>query len=304
MPAPMHGPMRPGVFRFKLGNFEVATLLDGKSVRDKLHPNFGGNASADEVHALARANNIDTDRFEHCYTPVLVNTGRELVLFDTGNGNLARDIEAMRGRLPPGELVQRLSEAGYKPEDIDVVVTTHGHPDHIGGLVDQGKPVYPNARYVFGAAEFDFWKKGENVREARKGNRELFVKRCVPLAEQSTFVKPGDDVVTGITALDAAGHSPGLLAFHIQSEGKRFVIAADAVTHYVMAIQRPDWYFDMDDVKDQAVATRKRILDMLAADRVMMTAFHMPFPGVGWIERSGAAGGGYRYVPHRYQFNL
>jgi glyoxylase-like metal-dependent hydrolase (beta-lactamase superfamily II) len=304
MPAPMHGPMRPGVFRFKLGNFEVATLLDGKSVRDKLHPNFGGNASADEVHALARANNIDTDRFEHCYTPVLVNTGRELVLFDTGNGNLARDIEAMRGRLPPGELVQRLSEAGYKPEDIDVVVTTHGHPDHIGGLVDQGKPVYPNARYVFGAAEFDFWKKGENVREARKGNRELFVKRCVPLAEQSTFVKPGDDVVTGITALDAAGHSPGLLAFHIQSEGKRFVIAADAVTHYVMAIQRPDWYFDMDDVKDQAVATRKRILDMLAADRVMMTAFHMPFPGVGWIERSGAAGGGYRYVPHSYQLNL
>ena len=85
----MHGPMRPAVYRFKLGNFEVATLLDGKSVRDKLHPNFGGNASAEEVHALARANNIDTDRFEHCYIPVLVNTGRELVLFDTGNGNLA-----------------------------------------------------------------------------------------------------------------------------------------------------------------------------------------------------------------------
>ncbi len=301
MPAPMHGPMRPGVFRFKLGNFEVATLLDGKSVRDKLHPNFGGNASADEVNALAKANNIDTERFEHCYTPVLVNTGRELVLFDTGNGNLARDIEAMRGRLPPGELLQRLAEAGYKPEDIDVIVTTHGHPDHIGGLVDQGKHVYPNARYVFGAVEFDFWKKGENVREARKGNRELFVKRCVPLAEQSNFVKPGDDVVAGITALDAMGHSPGLLAFHIQSEGKRFVIAADAVTHYVMAIQRPDWYFDMDDEKDKAVATRKRILDMLATDRVMMTAFHMPFPGVGWIER---AGGTYRYVAHSYQLNL
>jgi glyoxylase-like metal-dependent hydrolase (beta-lactamase superfamily II) len=293
--------MRPGVFRFTLGGFEVATLLDGKSVRDKLFPNFGGNASAQEVHALARENNIDTDRFEHCYIPVLVNTGRELVLFDTGNGNLARDIEAMRGRLPPGELTQRLDEAGYKPEDVDVVVTTHGHPDHIGGLVDQGRPVFPNARYVFGAAEFDFWRRGENVREARKGNRELFVKRCGPLAERSTFVKPGDAVASGITAVDAAGHSPGLMAYHIESDGKRFMILADTVTHYVMAVQRPDWYFDMDDEKDKAVATRQRLLDMLATDRVMMTAYHMPFPGVGWIERAGA---GYRYVPHGYQLNL
>jgi glyoxylase-like metal-dependent hydrolase (beta-lactamase superfamily II) len=301
MPAPLKGPLRPGVFRFKLGGFEVATLLDGKSVRDKLYPMFGGNASEAEAHALAKENHIDTERFEHCYIPVLVNTGRELVLFDTGNGHLARDIEAMRGRLPPGELLQRLSEAGYKAEDIDVVVTTHGHPDHIGGLIDQGKPVFPNARLVFGAAEFDFWKRGENVREARKGNRELFVKRIVPHAERATFIKPGDDVASGITAIDIFGHSPGLLGFHIQSEGKRFVIAADAVTHYAMAIQRPDWYFDMDDEKDKAVASRKRLLDMLATDRVFMTAYHMPFPGVGWIERAGA---GYRFVPHSYQLNL
>ena len=301
MTAPMQGPLQPGVFRFKLGGFEVATLLDGKSIRDKLHPNFGGNASAEEVHALARANNIDTGRFEHTYTPVLVNTGRELVLFDTGNGTLAEEIEAMRGRLPPGQLLQRLDEAGYKPEDIDIVVTTHGHPDHIGGLIRRGEPVFPKARYVFGAAEFDFWKRGENVREARKGNRELFVKRIVPHAERATFVKPGDAVASGITAVDAAGHSPGLLAFHVESEGKRFLIAADAVTQYVMAIQRPDWYFDMDDEKDKAVATRKRILDMLATDRVPMTAYHMPFPGVGWIERAGT---GYRWVPHSYQLNL
>jgi glyoxylase-like metal-dependent hydrolase (beta-lactamase superfamily II) len=91
------------------------------------------------------------------------------------------------------------------------------------------------------------------------------------------------------------------LAFHIQSEGKRFLIVADTVTQYVMAVQRPDWYFDMDDEKDRAVATRKRILDMLATDRVMMTGYHMPFPGVGWIERTG---GSYHYVPHSYQLSL
>jgi len=299
--ASMQGELRPAINRFKLGSFEVATILDGKSVRDGLHPAFGGNASADEVHALARANNIDIQRFEHHYIPTLVNTGKRLVLFDTGNGGLVREYEQMRGRLPPGELVEHLAKAGYKPEDIDVVVTTHGHPDHIGGLTEAGKVVFPKARYVFGAAEFDFWKRGEGVSEARKFNRELFVKICVPLAERATFIKPGDEVVSGITAVDAAGHSPGLMAFHIESEGKRLMITADTCTHYVMAVQRPEWHFAMDDDKDKAVASRKRILDMVSADKLFVASFHMPFPGIGWIEKSQ---GGYRWVPHSYQLTL
>jgi len=297
----MNGEMQPTIYRFKLGGFEIATILDGKSVRDGLHPAFGGNASADEVHALARANNIDTNRFEHPYIPTLVNTGKELVLFDTGNGALRREHEALKSRLPDGQLVEQMRKAGYRPEDVDVVVSTHGHPDHIGGLTEGGRLVFPNARYVFGAAEFDFWKRGENVSEARKFNRELFMKICVPLADRSTFIKPGDEVVSGITAVDAAGHAPGLMAFHIESEGKRFMITADTCTQYVMAVQRPDWYFAMDDDKDKAVASRKRILDMLAADKLPFVSFHFPFPGIGYVER---AGGSYRWVPHSYQLNL
>ena len=290
----MQGEMQPTIYRFKLGGFEVATILDGKSMRDGLHPNFGGNASADEVHALARANNIDTNRFEHPYIPTLVNTGKQLVLFDTGNGALRREHEQLRNRLPDGQLVEQMRKAGYRPEDVDVIVTTHGHPDHIGGLTEGGKLVFPKARYVFGAAEFDFWKRGENVREARKFNRELFMKICVPLADRATFIKPGDEVVPGITAVDAAGHSPGLMAFHIESEGKRFMITADTCTQYVMAVQRPEWYFAMDDDKDKAVATRKRILDMVATDKLFFASFHFPFPGIGWVEKTP---GGYRWVP-------
>jgi len=301
VPASLNGELQPTFYRFKLGGFEVATILDGKSIRDNLHPNFGGNATAEEVHALARANNIDTNRFEHPYIPTLVNTGRELVLFDTGNGALSREVEQLSKRLPPGNLVKELAKAGYKPEDVDVIVTTHGHPDHIGGIWEGGKFAFPNARYVFGQAEFDFWMKGENVREARKFNRELFVKLCGPLAERATFIKPGDEVVPGITAIDAAGHSPGLMAFHVESEGKRILITADTCTQYVMAVQRPEWVFDMDDDKEKAVATRKRILDMAATERLVMASFHFPFPGLGWIEKSG---GGYRWVPVSYQFNL
>ena len=145
---------------------------------------------------------------------MLVNTGKELVLFDTGNGSLSAEYEQMKGRLPPGNLVARMAQAGYKPEDVDVVVITHGHPDHIGGLTKGGQPVFPNARYVFGAAEFDFWNKGENVREARKFNRELYVKIVVPLANRATMIKPGDEVVPGIRAVDAFGSFARLAGLH------------------------------------------------------------------------------------------
>jgi glyoxylase-like metal-dependent hydrolase (beta-lactamase superfamily II) len=214
---------------------------------------------------------------------------------------LARDYPQLRGRLSEGLLVERLAQAGHKAADIDVVVTTHGHPDHIGGLMDGGKPVFPNARYVFGAAEFDFWKRGENVREARKFNLQLFQKLALPLAERSTFIKPGDDIAPGIRAVDAAGHSPGMLAYHVESNGKRFMIWVDTCIHYVMAIQRPDWHVDVDDDKDKAAATRKRMLDMAAADRLFVTGYHMPFPGIGSIEKTADS---YRWMPVSYQLEL
>jgi glyoxylase-like metal-dependent hydrolase (beta-lactamase superfamily II) len=293
--------MQPTIYRFKLGSFEVATIMDSKVIRSGLTPSFGGEAGAAEVKALAAAARIDADRYEHPFTPMLVNTGKELVLFDTGNGSLSAEYEQMKGRLPPGNLVARMAQAGYKPEDVDVVVLTHGHPDHIGGLTKGGQPVFPNARYVFGAAEFDFWNKGENIREARKFNRELYMKIVVPLANRATMIKPGDEVVPGIRAVDAAGHSPGLLAFTIESEGKRLINWADTCNHYVVAIQRPDLHLDVDDDKEKAVAARKRILDMVTTDKLFVAGFHMPFPGLGWVEKTS---GGYRWVPHSYQMNL
>jgi glyoxylase-like metal-dependent hydrolase (beta-lactamase superfamily II) len=301
VPAAIQGEMQPTIYRFKLGGFEVATIMDSNVIRSGLTPSFGGEAGAAEVKALAAAARMDADRYEHPFTPMLVNTGKELVLFDTGNGSLSAEYEQMKGRLPPGNLVARMAQAGYKPEDVDVVVLTHGHPDHIGGLTKGGQPVFPNARYVFGAAEFDFWNKGENIREARKFNRELYMKIVVPLANRATMIKPGDEVVPGIRAVDAAGHSPGLLAFTIESEGKRLINWADTCNHYVVAIQRPDLHLDVDDDKEKAVAARKRILDMVTTDKLFVAGFHMPFPGLGWVEKTS---GGYRWVPHSYQMNL
>ncbi|MGE0563340.1 MAG: MBL fold metallo-hydrolase [Pseudolabrys sp.] len=301
MASALKGPLRPTLYRFRLGGFEVMPVLDSVVVRGNIHESFGGGATADEVKALAAANNIGADQYEHPFVPCVVNTGKEVILFDTGNGTLARDNPALRARLPDGHLLARLGEAGYRPEDIDTVVITHCHPDHIGGLTDGGKLVFPNARLVISGAEFDYWKKGENIREARKANHGLFLKLVAPLEDRFTFIKPGDEIATGVRAVDASGHSAGMTAWQIESEGKRLLIWADTCINYVFPIQHPEWTIDVDDDKDKAVATRKRILAMVAAEKMYVVGYHMPFPSVGWID---TADGGYRWVAASYQMNV
>lgn len=292
--APKLGPLRPTVYRFALGGFEVTTVLDGAIGGAAPHPTFGENASADEVAALAAANFLPADKAESVFTVTLVNTGTELVLFDTGNAD---------GRRPnAGQTRARLAAAGVTPEAVDVVVLTHFHPDHIGGLVEAGAPAYPNARYVTGATEHNFWTDPALAsREGFADRLKLIAGNVVPLAPKMSFIKPGDSVASGITALDAHGHTPGHMAYHLESEGRRLVITADTANHYVLSMQRPDWHvrFDMD--KDAGVAARKAVLGMIAADKIPFVGYHMPFPSVGYLEPLGP---GFRYVPVSYQLNL
>ncbi|MEO1089934.1 MAG: MBL fold metallo-hydrolase [Pseudomonadota bacterium] len=291
--SPMLGAARPTYYRFVLGGFEVTTLLDGAIQLDGPHPIFGQDQTAEAVEALAEANHLPATRMEIGFTPVLVNTGNELVLFDSGNGP---------GRRPSAaNLVQTLAAAGYTPEQVDVVVLTHFHGDHVGGLIEDGSVVYPNARLVTHAREFDFWTAEERLSGPTENTARLVQANVVPLAERMTFIDDGQDAASGITMVAAHGHTPGHAAYHIESEGRRLLLWADAANHYVMSVQRPDWHvrFDMD--KEMAAATRRQLLDMAAAERIPATGYHMPFPAVGFVEADGA---GYRWVQASYQLNL
>ncbi|MDA7948473.1 MAG: MBL fold metallo-hydrolase [Hyphomicrobiaceae bacterium] len=284
----------PSFYRFPLGAFEITSLLDGSAKRDGPYPIFGADQKEEDVHALLKQNFLPPTRYESPYTPTLVNTGKDLILFDTGNGPGGRDTGS-------GLLRDVLAKAGHGPDQIDIVVITHGHPDHIAGLMEGDEPAFPNARIVFGALEFDYWNKGENIPEARRQTRELFMKVAAPFGEKATFIDPGDDVVTGIRAIEAYGHSPGHLVFHVESENHQLLIWSDTCNHYVASLQRPDWHVSFDNDHEQAAATRKKIFDMVHTDRIPVHGYHMPFPALGYLDKRGST---YHWVPTSYQFNL
>ncbi|MGL5008785.1 MAG: MBL fold metallo-hydrolase [Paracoccaceae bacterium] len=276
--APMQGTSMPQFNRFKLGAFEVTTLLAGTRTVEAPQEIFGMNVDAATFQAASDANFIPTDKAQFFFTPTLVNTGTELVLFDTG--------------LAPEGITAPLAAAGVTPDQIDVVVITHMHGDHIGGLMSPTGPTFANARYVTGSIENNHWAGAAN---------EGYEASVRPLVEQTTYLDDGGSVASGITAMAAFGHSPGHMVFRIESEGAGLVVTADTANHYVWSLAYPDWEVKFDADKAAAAATRKSVFGMLAADRVPFIGYHMPFPGMGYVE---ANGDGFRYVPASYQMML
>lgn len=276
--AEMQGPGPQRFNRFTLGGMEVTALLAATRTVPDPQTIFGLNATEEEFEEISEANFIPTDRAQFFFTPTLVNTGEQLILFDTGT-----DAEA---------ITSALQAAGHEPDEVDLVVLTHMHGDHIGGLMADGAPTFGNARYMAGSVEHNHWMQAGN---------EGFDTMVRPLNDQMDFVEGGDSVAPGITMMEAFGHTPGHMAVMLESEGEQLALIADTANHYVWSLAQPDWEvrFDMD--KAAAAATRREMFGMLAADRIPFIGYHMPFPAMGYVEE---AGDGFRYIPTSYQMML
>ena len=268
----------PSFSRFARGDFEVTTLLAGTRPVENPHDIFGLNVSAEEFAAASDAAFLPTDVAQFFFTPTLVNTGAALILFDTG--------------LNPEGITAALAAAGHTPDEVDTVVITHMHGDHIGGLMGEAGATFANAAYVTGAVEHNHWMGAGN---------ETFDAKVRPLNDRFSFLDDGGAVAPGISANLAPGHTPGHMAYRIESGGKSLMLIADAANHPVWSLAHPDWEVKFDADKAQAAATRRSLLGMIAADRLPFIGYHMPFPATGFIE---TAGDGFRYVPTAYQLML
>ncbi|MEM6371617.1 MAG: MBL fold metallo-hydrolase [Pseudomonadota bacterium] len=277
--APMLGIAQEPFRRVKVGRFEVTTLLAGTRPVENPRGIFGLNVDEETFNSVSAEAGLSTDAAQFFFTPTLVNNGSELILFDTG--------------LSGAGTTAAIEAAGYTADQVDKVVITHMHGDHIGGLSTDGTPTYANAAYATGAVEFDAWSGTDN---------ENFDGKVAPLAEQMTMLDDGGSPASGITAMAAFGHTPGHMVYMVEDGGTQLVIGADFANHYVWSLAHPDWEvrFDMD--KEAAAATRKRLLDMMATDRTAFIGYHMPWPGIGYVVGNGD--GGYRYEAHSYQLML
>jgi glyoxylase-like metal-dependent hydrolase (beta-lactamase superfamily II) len=223
---------------------------------------------------------------------VAVIKGRsELILVDAGAGP--------RHQPTSGKLAENLKAAGIQAAAITSVVLTHAHPDHLWGVLDAGgDPIYPNATYVISARELDVWSDPNLLRTLPPAlaNERIVSgasRHLARIKDKIKAVRGGDEIGSGVRVIETPGHTPGHISVELTG-GDGLLIGGDALTHPVVSFQYPSWRVSVDHEADRAIATRLRLLDRLATDKVRLLGAHLPFPGTGYVERKDGA---YRFVP-------
>lgn len=292
--APMSNTLPPAWHRFKWGEFEATVISDGNLPLGKPADSFVG-PGANQINSLLTSEFLDPNAATLEQNILVLNTGRQLLLFDTGMGeSMGADLK-MFGPTT-GRLLANSRAAGIEPAQIDMVVATHAHCDHVWGLVDaNGQRVFPNAQVAINETDVKFWTDDANKRgpdfmkvfiEGAKKNLNAYRDRMV-------MVRDGQEVVPGVVALFSPGHTVGHTCYAITSGGRTMVNTGDLAHHQVLLLRQPLMEFSYDTDPKQSAQTRARMLDRLATDRHAVLSYHFPWPGLGHVRKEGD---GYAWV--------
>jgi glyoxylase-like metal-dependent hydrolase (beta-lactamase superfamily II) len=287
--APLAVRQGPGVYRTRVGSFQLTALYDG-IWPVKIDDDFVRNATRADVDTALTAAFLPPDILPITFTALLVNTGTKLVLIDTGTAGQITD--------SAGTLLDNLAVAGVKPGEIDTILISHFHPDHINGIKDKdGNKIFPNAEIAVPDREWDYWMNDANMNGVSKTVHRYFLNAhriFSDIAGEVRRFKPGGEVAPGIASIAAYGHTPAHVAFSVSSGNDSILVLSDSARNPYLFVRHPDWQpsFDMDG--PMAVATRRRLLDQAATDRMLVHGYHFPFPATGHIARSG---NGYELTP-------
>ncbi|MGN6572976.1 MAG: MBL fold metallo-hydrolase [Pseudolabrys sp.] len=280
-----------GVYRYKVGDFQIVQLMDGARTFP-VPDNFVVNVSKDEAIKAAAAAYMPDGKVTIPFSPMVVNTGTKVVLIDTGNGLGA--YAATKGAV--GQARGNMAAAGIEPKDVDIVLISHFHGDHIGGLKNaDGSPAFPNAEIKVPEVELAFWSDPANAGRANVFNKAQFptVAKTLEGIKVSAY-KAGVEVAPGITSIATPGHTPGHTSFAVASGNKSILVQTDVSNIPSMFLRHPDWHSLFDNQPEVAQATRHRVYDMAAAEKMVVVGYHFPYPCVGHVEKDGA---NYRLVP-------
>jgi len=278
----------PGFYRFKVGSFTVTTVHDGFVARPL--EGFVRNAPLAEVQGVLRDAFLPQDRMVIPYTVTFLDTGRDLVVFDSGNGVTPAGATI-------GRMIANMRSAGIDPAKVTRVVMSHFHGDHVNGLLNaEGLAAFPNAEVIVPEAEIAWWGDATNETRSPEGQRANFAnsaRRLAPYAARMRRVGPDSEVIPGVRSVAAYGHTPGHTCYHIADGAEQMMFVADTTNRPELLARRPEFHiiFDFDAVA--AEATRRRIYDRVATDRIRVTGYHFPFPANGYLTKEGS---GYRFV--------
>jgi len=291
--APQAGKQAPEFYRYKVGNFELTAISDGvwqRPIDDK----FVRNAFFPDVQKVMSEAFLPTHILPTPFTALVVNTGKRLVLIDTGSGGQITRTA--------GVLVSNLVAAGIELKSVDTILISNFHPDHINGIKtkDDGL-VFPNAEINVPAPEWTYWMDDGKLSRAKDTLKGYFLNSRRIFSDIARSVRrfdPGKEVVPGIASVPAFGHTPGHTAYIVADGNQSLFVLCDVTNHPALFVRHPEWQSVVDQDGPLAVETRKRILDRVAADRALVQGYHFPFPGCGHVAKKAS---GYEFVPSLWQ---